>query len=111
MACIITGGNSGIGFDVARKMTYQNYDVVLACRNEEKGHQAVKKLKNINLNAHVTYMKLDLSSKTSIEDFVKEFNSSKKELKVLINNAGILHFNYKLNKTHFETIIFFMSHL
>lgn len=90
MTCIITGGNSGIGFDTARKMLYQNYDVVLACRNEEKGNAAVQKLKRSNRNASVSYMHLDLATKATIEEFVRKFNKSKKQLKVLINNAGKL---------------------
>lgn len=88
MTCIITGGNSGIGFDTARKLLHQNYDVVLACRNDERGEQAVNKLKDGQRNASVCYMNLDLASKKSIEEFVQTFNKSRKKLKLLINNAG-----------------------
>lgn len=91
--CIITGGNNGIGFDTARKLLNLNFDVVLACRNDEKGRRAVKNLKKNNLTASVSYMHLDLASKASIECFVEMFNKSKKKLKLLINNAGI-NFSY-----------------
>ena len=41
---IITGSNSGIGFELAKKLISENYFVILACRNRNKGLDAEKKL-------------------------------------------------------------------
>ena len=90
--CIITGGNSGIGFDVAKRLVNHNYDVVLACRNPQNGNKAVSKIKSQYPEASVSFMHLDLSSKDSVREFVKCFNKSKKNLQLLINNAGKLSF-------------------
>ena len=86
--CIITGGNSGIGFDVAKRLVCHNYDVVLACRNETKAANAVHQIKQKYPEVSISYMILDLSSKESVIKFVNEFKESRKKLQLLINNAG-----------------------
>lgn len=55
---IVTGGNSGIGYEVARHLCEGGYDTVLACRCEHKGSDAVAKLKREYPNALVECMKV-----------------------------------------------------
>ena len=86
--CIVTGANSGVGLSAATLMADKGYDVILACRREEAGEKAVGSIKSKNANARVTFMKLDLASKNSIEEFTNTFLSSRRKLHVLINNAG-----------------------
>lgn len=87
--CIITGGNSGIGFDVAKRLVCHNYDVVLACRNPHAGNLAVEKIQKQFPEASISFMHLNLSSKKSVQEFVRCFSKSNKSLQLLINNAGI----------------------
>lgn len=97
---IITGSNSGIGFETARLLCEGGNDVILACRNEEKGKAAVEKILSKNPNALATFMQLDLADKASIHKFVEDFHATEKKLHILINNAG--HFlNPKDSKRQF----------
>jgi len=57
---IITGGNSGIGFEVAKYLAEGGNDVVLACRYEEKGTEAVTKIKQLYPNALVQFMQVNI---------------------------------------------------
>jgi NAD(P)-dependent dehydrogenase (short-subunit alcohol dehydrogenase family) len=86
---IVTGGNSGIGFEIAKYLAEGGNDVILACRNQDRGDEAVAKIKALHPNSLVQCMQVDLSSLASIQDFAKEFMKKKRKLNVLINNAAI----------------------
>ena len=66
---IITGGNSGLGFECAKQMLGQGYRVVLACRNPAKAKQAVQQLRAGNKSADVDSAILDVSSLRSVTTF------------------------------------------
>ncbi|XP_013394976.1 retinol dehydrogenase 12-like [Lingula anatina] len=88
---IITGANTGIGFAAARILgrSGDKYTVILACRSEERGQEAVRTIKEESPNADVVYMNLDLSSMASVHKFVENFHASGRRLHVLCNNAGM----------------------
>ncbi|GAB1597828.1 retinol dehydrogenase 11-like [Argonauta hians] len=86
---IVTGANCGLGFEVAKRLCYLGHDVILACRNEERGKLAVENLRNEQRDALATYMNVDLSDLSSIHKFVDDFHETGKPLDVLINNAGV----------------------
>ncbi|XP_067932659.1 retinol dehydrogenase 12-like [Watersipora subatra] len=87
---IVTGADRGIGYETARYMAAEGgYDVVLACRDQEKGQNAIHQIKKDNPSALVTLMQLDLSSLTSVRDFVTNFTMKKRKLHVLVNNAAV----------------------
>ncbi|KAL9647014.1 hypothetical protein ABK040_013868 [Willaertia magna] len=92
---IITGSNTGIGFETAMIFACQfKYNVILACRNEQRGNKAKedieKELKRKEINVDVKFMKLDLCSLKSVKDFSNEINNLNIKIKGLINNAGIM---------------------
>ena len=87
--CVITGANSGIGFETAKRMAKKGFEVILACRNVEKGNEAVKRLKRKIRSADVSFMTLNLANFKSIHEFVDNFNAAGKSLSVLVNNAGL----------------------
>ena len=82
---IITGANSGIGYELAKKLVSEGCDVVLACRNKDKGLLAEKKL-----GGNSKFMELDLSDYESINNFSNNLIKRKAKINYLINNAGIL---------------------
>jgi light-dependent protochlorophyllide reductase len=108
--CILTGGNTGIGFVAARKLVSQDIHVILACRNAQKASEAVDQIKKATQKDNVESMTLDLASFKSIRSFVDEFHSKKLPLHILINNGGI--FADKITKTEdgFEST-FGVNHL
>lgn len=55
---IITGANSGIGFDAAKKLCEAGNDIILACRDEVKGKAAVENILKENPNALATYLQV-----------------------------------------------------
>lgn len=90
---IITGANSGLGFECAKSIAHahQGWHIVLACRNNKKGMQAVDSITSATGNENVSMLQLDLSSFESVRNFVKEYQRmSYPSLKGLICNAGVL---------------------
>ena len=70
---IVTGANTGIGFETALSLSNLGATVILACRDEIRGKTAEKKIKEKNGNNKAEFMKLDLSDFSSIRLFVNEF--------------------------------------
>lgn len=87
---IITGANSGLGFNNALQFAKKGAYVVMACRNMQKAELASNKIKGKEPDAKLTVIRLDLGSFSSIESFVIEFQSRFDRLDILLNNAGIL---------------------
>lgn len=85
---IVTGANSGIGYQTAKELARRGAKVILACRDDIKGERAEKSIKKKTNNNNVRYEHLDLSSFESIRKFVENFMKSEAKLDVLINNAG-----------------------
>jgi len=86
--CIVTGSNTGIGKETARKMAGYGYSVVVACRTASKGESAASTIDGAEFIAP-----LDLSSFSSVRNFVKEFKAKYERLDVLVNNAGMNSFD------------------
>ncbi len=90
---IITGGNSGLGFECAKTIAHahEGWHVVLACRSNEKGMQAVDTITSETDNKNVSMLQLDLSSLESVRNFANEYQMKRyPSLKGLICNAGLL---------------------
>lgn len=85
---IVTGANSGIGYEAAEELCKRGYDVVISTRNEQKGEDTVKKIKEVVPEAKIMYLIMELSEPDSIKSFVESFKATGKPLHVLLNNAG-----------------------
>lgn len=85
---VITGGNSGIGKETARKLSRNGASVLLACRNIEKAKEAKYDIEKDTGNP-VKIMKLDLADFVSIKEFADKLIEKYGTPDVLINNAGI----------------------
>ncbi len=90
---VITGANSGIGYESAKALAKVGAHVVLACRSELKANEAIDKIKKEVPNASLEFVPLDLASFRSIESFVEKLNLS--QIDLLVNNAGIMTGEYK----------------
>ncbi|WNF25004.1 oxidoreductase [Mesobacillus jeotgali] len=99
---IITGANSGIGFEAARKLSEKGAHVILAVRNGEKGRAAVNSILQGNSEASVELMKLDLADLSSVRNFSSAFIEKYDHLHILINNAGVMIPPYGKTKDGFE---------
>ncbi len=87
---IITGANSGLGFETAKKIAKdKNYKVILACRNLEKANIAKEEIIKVSGNENIEVLELDTSSLESVRNFISEFKKLDTKVYGLINNAGI----------------------
>jgi len=99
---VITGANSGIGFETALGMAEAGYVVVMACRCEDRAESACRRILKRVPNAQLDILLLDLSSLVLIRKFAAEFRTKYDHLDILINNAGILRYNGERTEDGFE---------
>ena len=86
---LITGGNSGIGFEAAKMLGKAGANIGIACRSTKKGQEALKKLAS-SVKGDLSLIKLDLADLASVKEAAKEAKKRYKSLDGLINNAGIM---------------------
>ena len=86
---VITGGNTGLGFEVAKDFARRNATVVIACRNLEKGSEAIRSILLDTGNGNVECMELDLASLASVRNFIAEVKNKYSSINALVCNAGI----------------------
>lgn len=84
---LVTGGNKGIGFAIARGLLDAGFEVIVATRSLEKGQAAADKLQSADTK--VRAVQLDVTDDRSIENAVKFLSQELDRLDVLVNNAGI----------------------
>ena len=87
---VVTGANSGIGFETARALAARGARVVLACRDPNKGHEAELRVRAALPEARVRFLRLDLGSLASVEGFCRELAGAERKLDLLCNNAGVM---------------------
>jgi NAD(P)-dependent dehydrogenase (short-subunit alcohol dehydrogenase family) len=90
---IVTGANSGIGFEAAKSLVAMGARVVLACRNQERAEQARRSILNAmddrTQGNQVEVEVLDCASLDSVRHFVQRWGArSTTSINILINNAG-----------------------
>lgn len=102
---IVTGGNSGLGYEAVKALAGKNAEVILACRSIKKGEAAKIEVLKIHPKAIISVMEIDLMDLRSIHSFADEFHSKHTKLDILINNAGIMMTPYSLTKDGFESQI------
>jgi len=98
---IVTGGNSGLGFEAVKSFSAKGAETILACRNIKNGNTAKEQILEEYSNAQINVMNLDLADLESIHLFVKKFNEKYGKLDVLLNNVGIVC-PYEKTKDGFE---------
>lgn len=89
---IVTGGNTGLGFQSVQELAKKGAVVIIACRNILKGEKAIDDLKkHIGNSVKLDLFQLDLADYSSIRNFAQLFKRKYGQLDILMNNAGIVH--------------------
>ncbi|KAI5925711.1 short-chain dehydrogenase [Camillea tinctor] len=87
---LITGGSSGIGFELAKMLYGKHGRVYIAGRSEEKARQAIKEIQEaVPVGGSLEFLQLDLDDLNSIKASVEAFKAKESTLNVLWNNAGV----------------------
>jgi len=89
---VITGANSGIGFEAAKLLAAQGGRVIMACRNLEKSARVQADIQAVATGSgSVELVELDLASLSSVRRAAQEVAQYTDTIHALINNAGVLH--------------------
>ncbi len=103
---IITGANSGLGFETAKKIaSNKDYELILACRNSDKGNNAKEEIISFTGNSNIKVLRLDTSSLESVREFVEAFKQLNRKIYALINNAGISGMNNGTSTDNFDLVM------
>jgi NAD(P)-dependent dehydrogenase (short-subunit alcohol dehydrogenase family) len=87
---VVTGANSGIGFEAARMLAKKRATVVLACRDAKKGAEALQRIEAERPAGQAVLASLDLADLESVATFATRFAQTHGRLDLLINNAGLM---------------------
>eukprot|EP00105_Crassostrea_gigas_P044658 XP_019928806.1 PREDICTED: dehydrogenase/reductase SDR family member on chromosome X isoform X2 [Crassostrea gigas] len=121
---LVTGGNTGIGYETSKWIAMMGARVIIACRSEERAKNAIEKMQKefeeekakgtagicSKERLDVEFMALDLASLSSVENFIETFKSKKTKLHLLLCNAGIAMHPLEYTEDGFE-IMFQVNYL
>jgi NAD(P)-dependent dehydrogenase (short-subunit alcohol dehydrogenase family) len=99
---VVTGANTGLGFETAAALAAHGAQVTVAVRNLDKGKDAAQKILAASPGAAVTLQELDLTSLDSIRAAAEELRSKHDVIHLLINNAGVMYTPKGTTKDGFE---------
>ena len=99
---IITGANSGTGYEVSKALAGKGAEVIMACRDVEKGELAEAKIKEEFPKSSLKFMVLDLADLSSVKNFANMFHEKNNSLDILCNNAGVMATPQVKTKDGFE---------
>jgi len=99
---IVTGGNSGLGYESVKAFAMKGATVIMATRSPEKGEEARNEMLKEVPGGEIEVMDADLGDLQSVRDFAAAFKKKYQRLDVLLNNAGIMMSPYFRTKDGFE---------
>lgn len=88
--CVITGANSGIGFETAKALAKKGAYLVMVCRNEDKAEAARTRIIEETSNRGIDIVLCDFAIQAEIRNAAAEIKKNYKQIDVLINNHGFL---------------------
>lgn len=88
---VVTGANTGLGFETAKALAAKGARVVLAVRNLDKGKEAASAIAAATPGADLTLQELDLGSLASVRSAADEIRTAHDHVDLLINNAGLMY--------------------
>ncbi|MDJ0702399.1 MAG: oxidoreductase [Leptolyngbyaceae cyanobacterium MO_188.B28] len=100
---IVTGANTGLGYETALGLAQKGMKVILACRSQARAEDAKTAIESAAPAADLDIMLLDLGDFSSVRRFTENFKEKYTELNLLINNAGIMWPPYSKTVDGFES--------
>jgi len=102
---IVTGANSGIGYESARELTRKGAEVIVASRDSVKAERSILNIKEEIPGAKLEFIELNLANLDSVRKFAEKFKSKYNSLDILLNNAGIMLMPYGKTVDGFENTV------
>jgi NAD(P)-dependent dehydrogenase (short-subunit alcohol dehydrogenase family) len=87
---LVTGANTGLGFETALGLYKKGAKVYVACRNKEKGFDAIERMKATTDGGELVFGHLNLASLSSAKEFAEKIIATESRLDLLVNNAGVM---------------------
>lgn len=87
---IVTGANTGLGYETALALYQAGAKVYVACRSKDKALDAIERIEKAGSGGELVFGQLDLSSLESVNAFALRFKSDESRLDLLVNNAGVM---------------------
>lgn len=102
---IVTGANTGIGFETARSLAYFGCRVLMACRSQSKTEEAIEKIRQERNSAgeRCSFIPLDLCSMKSVKDAADLIKKEVNRIDMLILNAAVFALPFTQTDDHLET--------
>lgn len=86
---MVTGANTGLGYQITRVLAARGARVLLACRDQAKAEQTMKRIRALSPNADLSFIALDLADLPSLQIAASQV-AAEPRLDALINNAGVM---------------------
>ena len=99
---LVTGGNRGIGFEVAKQLGKRRNCIILGSRDLRRGELAAEKLASSNIE--VTSAQLDVTNQDQVDKVMRRIQSDFGQLDILVNNAGIMIDDDKPSVTNLDVL-------
>jgi NAD(P)-dependent dehydrogenase (short-subunit alcohol dehydrogenase family) len=100
---VVTGANSGLGYEATRIFAEKSATVVMACRSTDRGEDAAEAIAREAPSASLDVLELDLADLDSVRDFAAAFTGAYDDLHMLCNNAGVMAIPRRETADGFET--------
>lgn len=100
---VVTGANSGLGYEASKEFARKGGHVVMACRSIDRGENAAEEIREELPSASLSVHECDLADLDSIRSFAEEFSSTYSSLHILCNNAGVMAIPRSETEQGFET--------
>ncbi len=101
--CIVTGANSGVGFETSRQLAMNGAHVVMVCRNEKRGEAAKSKIESV-AKGKVDLILGDMASFEDVRRLAKTLLKKYPKIHVLVNNAGVQFNTRSTTVDGYETV-------
>ncbi|WP_234733704.1 SDR family oxidoreductase [Tellurirhabdus bombi] len=102
---LVTGANSGMGMATSVELARKGAEVVMLCRNEERGQEALRTARTQSGSDRIALMQCDLASLASIRAVAEKINARYPVVDVLINNAGVVNLKRQTTADGFEMML------
>jgi NAD(P)-dependent dehydrogenase (short-subunit alcohol dehydrogenase family) len=115
--CIITGADSGIGFETSKQLAQHSAHLVMVCRNPQRADNAVQQIRAV-AHGPVDVIQGELSSLQAVRKLASDLLQRYQQIHLLINNAGVMFNRRELTVDGFERVFavnylapFLLTHL